>query len=126
MRNTLSTRNGKAVMPPSAMKFPAAVGDQWNSGLDAPNTGRLDSQAPRMKKQVMANQHIQARTPHWEGDMWNLRRKECFDLGVCVFEEVDAGLGVVIFSSGVIPSERRAPEALEAEEVVHWSIWPVQ
>jgi len=71
-----------------------------------------------MKKHVMAIQHIQARTPHWEGDMWNLWRKKYFDLGVCVFEEVDTGLGVVVFSSGVIPSTP------EIKKVVHWSIWP--
>jgi len=70
----------------------------------------------------MANQHIQARTPHWEGDMWSLWRKERFDLGECVLEEVDAGLGVVVFSSGILLPERRASEALEAEEVVDWPI----
>jgi hypothetical protein len=34
-----------------------------------PKTGRLASQAPRMKKQVMANQHMQDRTPIWVGDI---------------------------------------------------------
>ena len=45
-------------------------------------------------------------------------------MGECVLEEVDAGLGVVAFSSGITLSERRAPEALKAEEVVDWPIWP--
>ena len=42
-------------------------------------------------------------------------------MGACVFEEVDAGLGVVVFSPGVTSSERETPEA---EEVVDWSDWP--
>jgi len=33
----LRARNGKAPIPPRAMKFPAAVGDQRNSGAAAPN-----------------------------------------------------------------------------------------
>ena len=33
-------------------------------------TGMLDSQAPRMKKQVIANQHIVAITPHCLFDSW--------------------------------------------------------
>ena len=45
-------------------------------------------------------------------------------MGECVSEEVDAGLGVVVFSSSIILSERRAPKTLGAEEVVDWPIWP--
>ena len=80
------------------MKLPEAKGDQWNGesdelvervpmgrraaaspkseredeelveGPEAPKTGMLDSQAPRIKKQVIANQHIVATTPHWLAD----------------------------------------------------------
>jgi hypothetical protein len=51
------------------MKFPAANGDQWKLGTEAPKTGRLASQAPRMNQQLIANQHIQITTPHCGRDM---------------------------------------------------------
>ena len=80
-------RKGKMVMPPKAMKFPAAKGDiekgrkgkerarcsklPWMTmsefdcdEVGAANTGILDSHAPRMKKQVIENQHMVATTPH--------------------------------------------------------------
>jgi hypothetical protein len=28
-----------------------------------------------MKKQVMANQHMQTSTPHWDGDIWYFSKK---------------------------------------------------
>jgi len=65
----LASRNGKAHIPPRAMKLPAAYGDQRNVGSEAPKTGRLASQAPRMKKQLIENQHIQITTPHCGRDM---------------------------------------------------------
>ena len=47
-----------------------AEGD--GDGPEAPKTGMLDSHAPRMKKQVKANQHIVTMTPHWRAEMPNL------------------------------------------------------
>lgn len=58
-----TTRNGNVVMPPKAMEFPDAKGDQWNHLALVPNTGMLDSQAPRVRKHVIANQHTQIVTP---------------------------------------------------------------
>lgn len=59
-------------MPPRAIKFPAANGDQekgfrgkWDVGIvEDEKTGMFDSQAPSVKKHVIANQHIVAMTPH--------------------------------------------------------------
>src|SRR5882757_8980537 len=59
-------RKGKHVIPPRAMKFPAAKGDQRRFAAAAPNTGKLASQEPKMKKQSIENQHIHAMTPHWD------------------------------------------------------------
>ena len=53
--------------PPSAMRLPAAKGEKWNGfagSCEPVKTGMLDSQAPRMKKVVIANQHMVAETPH--------------------------------------------------------------
>jgi hypothetical protein len=48
------------------MKFPAEKGDQLRFAAAAPNTGKLASQEPRMKKQSIENQHMHAMTPHWD------------------------------------------------------------
>lgn len=61
-------RNGKVQAPPNAMRLPAAKGLKWkgeSEDSDPVNTGMFASHAPRMKKQVMANQHMVAATPHW-------------------------------------------------------------
>lgn len=52
-------------MPPRAIKLPDAKGDHPNcgaSGLEA-KTGILDSQPPRIKKQVIEHQQIAKATP---------------------------------------------------------------
>ena len=46
------------------MKFPAVKGDQLRVEVIAPKTGKFASQDPRIKKQSMANQHMQIMTPH--------------------------------------------------------------
>jgi hypothetical protein len=59
----LRRSKGNVVIPPRAIKFPDANGDQWKCDTDE-ETGMLDSQAPRMKKHVMAYQHMHTITPH--------------------------------------------------------------
>jgi hypothetical protein len=46
------------------MKFPASNGDQRRFAAEAPNTGKLASQEPKMKKQTIDNQHMHIMTPH--------------------------------------------------------------
>lgn len=78
-------RKGKAVMPPSATKFPAAKGDHWKLGRSAPKTGRFASQEPKMKKHAMENQHMQSMTPHcsmvnWARKAISVRITEVFEV----------------------------------------------
>ena len=62
MRKRFRKRKGKIAMPPRAIKFPDANGDQLN--CEAVKTAIFASHPLRVKKQVMANQHIVTMTPH--------------------------------------------------------------
>jgi hypothetical protein len=61
----LARRRGRVVAPPMAMRFPDLNGEYpSDDSEEAAKMGMFTSHEPRMKKQVIANQHMVIITPH--------------------------------------------------------------